>query len=159
MAPATDALAALRDIHLPEAVSFWPLASGWWALLLAVLAAAALSCLAVRWRRRSIKRAALRELEAVQRDFGSTGDHAELAESLSSVLRRVALVRFARAEVAGLHGADWLSFLADSASGVGFPADVGASIERAVYADPSSTSHRDGEAWIAAARDWIRRIS
>ena len=29
-AQATDALAALRDIHLPEPVPFWPLASGWW---------------------------------------------------------------------------------------------------------------------------------
>jgi len=159
MAPATDALAALRDIHLPEAVSFWPPAPGWWVLLLALLIVAALSCLAVRWRRRSIKRAALRELEAAQRDFGSTGDTAELAASLSSVLRRVALARFARAEVAGLHGAEWLGFLANSGSGVGFPADVGASIERAVYAGPSSTSERDGEAWVVAARDWIGRIS
>jgi len=159
MAPATDALAALRDIHLPEAVSIWPLAPGWWALLFAVLALALLSYLAVRWRRRSIKRAALRELDALQRDFGSTGDPAALATSLSSVLRRVALAHFARAEVAGLHGADWFGFLAESGSGVGFPADVGASIDRAVYADPNSTSQRDGEAWVAAARDWIRRIS
>jgi hypothetical protein len=26
----TDPLAQLRDIHLPEAVSWWPLAIGWW---------------------------------------------------------------------------------------------------------------------------------
>ena len=159
MAPTTDALAALRDIHLPEAISFWPLAPGWWMSLIALVAVAALFHFAVRWRRRSVKRAALRELEAVQSDFGSTGDHAALAASLSSVLRRVALARFAREEVAGLHGADWLGFLAESGSGVGFPAEVGASIERAVYAAPNSLSLPDGETWIAAARDWIRRIS
>ena len=28
----SDPLAQLRDIHLPEAVSWWPLAPGWWIL-------------------------------------------------------------------------------------------------------------------------------
>ena len=159
MAPTTDALAALRDIHLPEAVSLWPLAPGWWAMLLLFLVLAASLYLVSGWRRRSIKRAALREIEAVQHDFGSTGDLSELAVSLSCVLRRVSLARFARAEVAGLYGDDWLGFLAESGTGTGFPADVGVSIALAVYAGPNSILEPDGDAWIVAARDWIRRIS
>ena len=159
MAPTTEALAALRDIHLPEAVSFWPLAPGWWVVSFTLLVLAGGSYGFVLWRRRSIKRAALRELDAAQRDFSSTGDCSVLATTLSSVLRRVALARFQRSEVAGLHGDDWFGFLASSASGVAFPSDVGASMDRAVYADPDSPSERDGEVWIAAARDWIRRMS
>lgn len=159
MAPTTDALAALRDIHLPEAVSLWPLALGWWALVAGVLAVAALAGLVVHRRRRSVRRAALHELDMAQRDFGSTGDTAALAVCLSSTLRRVALARFARAAVAGLHGAEWLGFLAENAPAGGFPPEVGASIERAVYADPRANSRRDGDAWIAASREWIRRVS
>jgi hypothetical protein len=33
----TDPLAQLRDIQLPEPVGLWPLAWGWWALLLLVV--------------------------------------------------------------------------------------------------------------------------
>ena len=30
----SDPLAQLRDIHLPETISWWPLAPGWWALII-----------------------------------------------------------------------------------------------------------------------------
>ena len=63
--PNDDALAALRDIHLPEAVALWPPAPGWWLLIVVLL----ISCLGIgvflRLRRRSLKRAALLELDGV----------------------------------------------------------------------------------------------
>ena len=39
----------LRDIHLPEAVSWWPLAIGWWVLgFLAIIAIAVLAYIVLR---------------------------------------------------------------------------------------------------------------
>ena len=45
MAPNAQALAGLRDIHLPEAGSIWPLAPGWWLLAAAVVALGLLALL------------------------------------------------------------------------------------------------------------------
>ena len=60
-----DPLAQLRDIHLPAAVSAWPLAPGWWMLIL--LAIASLSYLA--WhvlQRHRVKLYRRQALEKVQ---------------------------------------------------------------------------------------------
>lgn len=152
-----DALAALRDIHLPEAVSFWPLAPGWW-MLAALLVAAAAAVLVVRQRRRrSAKRAALRLLEAAARDFETKRDPHALAVALSGLLRRVALVRFARQEVASLHGAGRHSFLTRAQGRFEFPADALGSLEEALYGHPEQVGAGDPQAWISASRAWIRR--
>ena len=59
-------LAGLHDIHLPEPVSWWALAPGWWAL--ACLAIVTFLCFLIvrQYRRRSLKQAALRELAMLQ---------------------------------------------------------------------------------------------
>ena len=59
-----DPLAQLRDIHLPEPVSWWPPAPGWWIVLLLSLAAVVLVIYYLRkyWLQRRYRRVALREL-------------------------------------------------------------------------------------------------
>ena len=160
MNPANDALSALRDIHLPEAVSLWPPAPGWWvAAGLVVALAVALRLLQLR-RRRSVARAALRELDGLERDHEGTGDAGAYAVRLSALLRRVALARFPRNEVASLHGATWIDFLNRASARTGFPSEVVEAMERTVFAPPFEESPReDTAAWGAAARAWIRRTS
>lgn len=155
-----DPLAALRDIQLPDPVAFWPPAPGWWlaAALCAAMIVAAI--LFARARRRSMRRAALRELSAVEGRFESRGDPAELAQGLSALLRRTALARFPDASVAALHGAHWLRFLAGRGGKAGFPADVCHGLENAVCMGPVFAP-RAGETdrWIASVRAWIRSHS
>ena len=38
--PSSNALEGLRDIHMPDPISVWPLAPGWWLAALAMVAAA-----------------------------------------------------------------------------------------------------------------------
>ncbi len=153
------ALAGLRDIHLPEAISVWPPALGWW-VLAALLALCAVALLVARsLRRRSVKRAALRELASATREFERNGDRRDLAAALSGLLRRVALARFPRLEVASLHGCERLESLAGPGGRTAFPADVLNGLEATLY-DPSETpAERETGSWISATRDWIRRTA
>lgn len=98
----------LRDIHLPPAISWWPPAVGWWLLLAMSLA---LFVWAHPRRRRSLKRAALRALAAVERDFMQHGDPRRLVQELSVWLRRVAMSYGPRESTAGLTGEVWLKQL------------------------------------------------
>jgi len=102
----------LRDIHLPEPVSWWPPAPGWWLLagLLILLATSVL--LMLRWHRRGrLGRSARSALERVFGDYRHHGDPQRLLRELSVLLRRIALSYFPRTQVASLSGEAWLEFL------------------------------------------------
>jgi hypothetical protein len=159
-----QALAELRDIRLPADVATWPPAPGWWiALALGVVVTVAL-VLTTRARRRSLRLAAIAELERLNNSFRITDDIAALARGLSALLRRTALARFGRRTVAGLHGSEWLEFLATAAAPNGFPAEIGEAMTVATYARPSrqtdiATTDGRADAWVAAVRAWIRSVS
>ncbi len=110
-----DALAGLRDYHLPEALHWWPPAPGWW--LLASLLVAAIALL-WRLRRRRGRREqatdlALRELAALRARWTRDGDDMAFVRELASLLRRYALACWPADEAAGLSGGAWLGYLTD----------------------------------------------
>jgi hypothetical protein len=152
------ALDALRDVHLPEPVAFWPPAPGWWIALGFVLLLAVVAGLTIRARRASLRRAALREIDSLERTYWAQSDDHQLAVALSALLRRVALLRFRRDEVASLHGEARRSFLETTGGERGFPTEIGLTLEQVVYAGQAGTVELgSGQDWIVAARTWIRR--
>jgi len=160
MNPQTDALAGLRDIHLPDAVSLWPLAPGWWLLAAATALAVGLGIGLRRRHLASIRRAATDELDALCNQFDVEGDAVALAEGLSALLRRVALARFGQAHVAPLHGAKWVAFLSDASRSGALPSDVATQIEHTMYAGPNANPQPEQvEVWLTAGRRWIRSVS
>jgi len=158
--PAVDPLAALRDIHLPDPVSMWPPALGWWLVAAVAVAACVALFLWLRARRRSPRVAALAELDRLANAWREQRDVASLALGLSAQQRRVALASFPREEVAALHGADRLAFLERAAKG-GFPREVGEALESALYRRPDEGVGSGDEAevtrWLGAVRRWIGR--
>lgn len=146
----------LRDIHLPEQPGFWPPAPGWWLLavvLLAALIAAGWSGWRA-WRRRRRRRMLLAELERlrVESDRGPA-----LAAAVSALLKRVALSRYPRVEVAPLSGEAWLTFL-DRTGGDGrFVAGPGQVLADAPYAPDVAAV--DASGLLTAAREWMLRNS
>ncbi len=149
MKTATDPLAALRPLHVPAPVEWWPPAPGWW-----VLVGLGVALLTLVWwlrRRRALRRAALRELRRLQDDARGDGD---FAAGVNQLLRRFALVCYPRREVAALSGEAWLAFLETHSPAGGFAAGPGRALLRAPYA-PRCEFDRDALAVLA--RGWIRR--
>jgi len=147
--PTNDPLAALRPLHPPAPIGWWPPAPGWW-----LLAVALLVLLGGLWwyrRRSALRRAALNELRQLEQ---SDADATHLTAGLNQLLRRVALTCFPRDQVAALSGTDWLRFLDAQGRGDGFCAGPGRVLATAPYAP---ACHLDRPALLALARQWIRQ--
>jgi hypothetical protein len=125
----------LRDLHLPEAIGWWPLAPGWWVLIGAALFGLAylLYRSYCRWRANRPRRIALRELKKVQRDFQHGMDPISLSKELSQLLRRAMLAYAPRDEVGGLTGQRWLEWLDRGLEGKPFTSGAGRYIRLLPY--------------------------
>jgi hypothetical protein len=151
-----DLLADLHDIHLPAPVSFWPPAPGWWVLVGLVIVAILGVWLWRRARRRSLRRAALGELDALATAYAAESDALALARGLSALVRRLALRCFGARRVASLRGADWNRFLAETAGSPALTPELAESLALALYRRPGAECPDEAPAWIAAVRGWIR---
>jgi len=158
-----DPLADLRDIHMPEAVSWWPPAPGWWLLLaLLLLCVAALFLWLKKRRQRQVKppqfsrrdivKAALAELDRLDGLAAAGADSGALAMELSALLRRVAIALHADddARIAGLSGDDWLHWLDTQWDEHGFSEGDGRTLVDAPY-------QRHGQVDMASLLQLARR--
>lgn len=106
----TDLLTKLHDIHIPPDISIWPLALGWYCVIVMVLAIIFLGC--YQWlriiRKNRLKKIVLKRLDELQNQQEICGN---ISEELSMLLKRSALATYPRQKVAGLHGDQWLQFL------------------------------------------------
>lgn len=146
--PGNDPLAALRPLHPPAPIDWWPPAPGWW-----LLAAVLLLLSALAWwyqRRTALRRAALGELRRLERN---EPDATRLATGVNQLLRRVALARFPRRQVAALSGDAWLRFLDAHAGGTEFSSGPGKVLATAPFAP---VCQLERTALLALARQWIR---
>lgn len=145
----------LRDLHLPEAISWWPLAPGWWVVIaLAIIGLGLL--LRAWWRSRArgaARRYALRQLKDIESEFETRKNPVEFGARLSELLRRTMLAYAPRQDVAGLTGDDWLQWLDRDLAEPLFSTGPGRQIVELPYRNPdSSLDTKDVDRLIAAVR-------
>jgi hypothetical protein len=145
----------LRDLHLPEAVGWWPLAPGWW-VLIALVAIGMLLLLRrawIRWRRNAARRIALRELARLEASYREAPNPVLLATRLSELVRRTMLAYAPRKEVAGLTGPEWLAWLDRGLDEKPFSEGPGGSLKELPYRRADSVSGVD----VGGLLDAVRR--
>ena len=97
-------LPELRDIHLPDGVSAFPPAYGWWIVVAAIIGILFLIWIGKIIHRKSRKLYALYLLQSIH-----NLNPVAAAIEMSAVLRRICVYKYP--EAITLSGADWLNFI------------------------------------------------
>lgn len=146
MYPEAASLENLQDIVELPPVSWWPLASGWWFLLGALVVLGLLVGWRqwLRWQANAYRRAAIRELEAAS-------NTAEVAD----ILKRAALCVYPRTHIASLTGSSWVDWLRETGGGLSVTDDIQTAFAVEVFSKSNEDATTPGV--IQFARDWITR--
>lgn len=157
---AVNPLENLRDIHLPGEVSAWPPAPGWWILALLIVSVIAFISWKIwqRYQQKHLLRLSLSNFTQLTTDYHRHQDPQKLVKAYSSLLRRIALARFSRQNVAGLTGDSWLSFLDESAQTTVFSSDLGRLLLNAPYQKHDVVASNIDEL-TAAVKLWIDNVN
>jgi hypothetical protein len=159
MNPALDpAQLGLRDIHLPEAIGWWPFAFGWWTLCaVAVLIALLLVARYARfWRHRAAQRALRRTMAAI----AAGADPSQCALEASTILRRFAMTMADdRDDVAGLVGNRWLDYLDSRWERAEFAGSSGQLLLSSPYRPPGGPAAEESLALCELCVDWVKAQS
>lgn len=149
----------IDEIILPDAVSWWPSASGW--QVLSIIALAWLVVQATRWIKRwwrnRYRREALRQLEQVQHQAGNSLQ--DVVSLLPYYLKVTALQAYPRQVVASLSGDDWLRFLDAHYSGPSFSEGIGKKLLSVAYLPHEQWQLNDKQSHtlINMSRRWIAK--
>jgi len=146
----------LRDIHLPEPVSWWPPASGWWLLLiLSVLIITSIVLFKHIRKRRSLKRTVLAELEMLRKQYHENADRVQLVKALSALMRRASISFYQRENTASLTGAAWLQHLDSTAQRKDFMNGNGRILATAPYLPSNSQVEIDFDDLLSLCEHWL----
>ena len=150
----TDPLGDLRDIHLPDPVSWWPPAPGWWIVVGLAIGFILVAVWAYRrWKTPTAYQSARHELQGLRETYAANRQNSKLVTGLSILLRRYAIALYGREHVAGLTGQQWLRFLDQKGKTAVFTGGVGHVLVSIPY---GSGEPVNGEELITAVEQWLK---
>jgi hypothetical protein len=149
---ATNPLDQLRDIHLPEPISWWPLAPGWWFVIIG-------GCLFLGWliklccrhySARLYRRQALRKLKQLTSIEGP-----QQLRELFELLKQTAISAYPNHYPASQSIAPFICFMQNSCDKPVFNW-LSADMDKVLYSASPLKSHEINELF-ADAKTWIKR--
>ncbi|WP_018624272.1 DUF4381 domain-containing protein [Kangiella aquimarina] len=147
-------LEQLRDIHLPEGVSWWPLAIGWW-IVIAIIITVIVLLIAkaiVSKRRQRFARYALIELDQVKRN----ADKDWLMQT-HHIMRRASLCYFPKSQVAVMDNKHWVILLYQTGSNIWSQQSLQL-LEEGIYRNPDSIDSSHQQQFLNEAALWLEQL-
>lgn len=142
----------LEDIVLPEAIGLWPLAWGWWAVL--VIALIVLGVMVRALHRyigyRRLVRSALNELQQLPTQYPPE----KHLQALNDWLKRQCRNRFRHAQ--SLYGTAWVEFLNQSAKQTLFDETLSQALIVGIYQSTQLSEAQQIKLWRASER-WLKQ--
>ena len=147
---------SLRDIHLPDAISWWPPAIGWWILLALVIAAFIfIPKLYRRVTYTPLNKVANKTYQNIINEFKENNNDSAFIIATSQFLRQTAMSYCGRDEVAQLTGDKWVQALNNITKQEYFTPDLKQSLVDAPYQKNISI---DAEQLINAVQNWLNEL-
>lgn len=159
---------AQADITLPAdnkdhtTPSIWPLATGWWVVIVLLLTALGFATYkGYRYRQMKQQQTAMfKALTRLDKDLQhhqtSTEKSAAITQ-MNQLLRRLALMHFPRQQVASLTGQQWLAFLDKTGNTTAFSQGAGRILADAPYAAQLPDTF-DQQGLVTAIKQWLTHI-
>ena len=152
----SNPLDQLRPNHLPDPVSWWPPAIGWWISALLIIGLVVLvSLLMTRAiRKNRYRRQAKRIGKQLLSDFQQHGDKRQFVQACNQLLKRTALQAYPSDQVAKLSGQPWQQFLSDTSGNKAFLETAGAALGEQLYQNETNI---DVDALHSMTLSWIKK--
>ena len=149
----SNPLAQLKDIHLPEAISWWPLALGWWIAGIVSLAGLFIGVrfgLSYFFNQR-YRRQALAQLKNI-----AHSDQRQRLIELLYLLKQVATSAYPGRNLASLSHQEFIQFLQNSTNKALF-SELPANWEQLLYAKQQSVTSELVDRLFNEAYQWIKQ--
>lgn len=153
-----QALAGLRDIHSPPPPGFWPLAPGWWLLMLLAVLLPLVVWFVVRQvkarrERLRVRKLALAELEQMKAQWQDDIKPEAAVSEIATLIRRAAIAKFGSTVVARLSGDAWLAFLQQQAPDLDWGEQAAWLLDQRFSAE--TPTRGDAEHCFVLSKQWL----
>lgn len=156
MNPQLPNASTLRDIHLPDAVSWWPPAIGWWLLGGIILLVIFFTPRFIRYLTfKPLNKVIANAYQTIITEYQHHNDSTRLVQDLSKFLRQIVMTYAGRESSAQLTGEQWIDSLNALTTETYFSNDVKQLIINAPY---QKTINGDPQILLTATLNWIKAL-
>jgi hypothetical protein len=145
-----DLLSQLQDIQTPEQIGNWPLAWGWWVVIILSFLFIVLICISAYgfFKKRQAKKQALKLLNQVE----PSQNPIMAVQSINNILKRVVLAYCERDLVANLNGDKWAIWLNENGH-----KNVQIAPEFVLLAYQANCSSEQASEYLKQSKAWINK--
>ena len=145
-------LSQLKGLHIPTTPNIFPLAIGWWLIIICLLILLlGVYFLIYAWVH-SLRRQVMRQLKKIKQ----ISDTKEMLISLNQLAKQLAISRFGREKVAPLYEKEWVTFMNFSAKKDIFSKEYIDLLHKSMYAKKNDVSDSLRQSILKDYEEWIR---
>lgn len=152
--PTNIDLSQLKGLHIPTTPNIFPLAIGWWLIIICLLILLlGVYFLIYAWVH-SLRRQVMRQLKKIKQ----ISDTKEMLISLNQLAKQLAISRFGREKVAPLYEKEWVTFMNFSAKKDIFSKEYIDLLHKSMYAKKNDVSDSLRQSILKDYEEWIHII-